>query len=242
MAKTEKIKGSAITKIFEELINYRTLLSLDLLNADYKQLTRITGLVDRNNEPHFMIDAPEQFEHAVTKIAPWQIRFEFVGKDHIKYGFTTIGGEVHGSRVFVKMPRAIERNQRRKLFRINAPAGTKLIFTLDDMRIELEVINLSIGGSLAALVQTNTDLKRPLPFGDNFLLKTAELVFPAEILRLPIKIRAIQIKRMKMNGETKRYEVALEFSKIDKDQQRKLTDLIYQLQRQHLRKRLPLDI
>jgi len=242
MAKTEKIKGSAITKIFEELINYRTLLSLDLLSADYKQLTRITALVDRNNEPHFIIDAPEQFEQAATRNAPWRIRFEFVGKDHIKYGFTTIGGEVHDSRIFVKMPRVIERNQRRKLFRINAPTGTKLCLTPAEMRIELEVINLSIGGSLAALVQTNPDLKRTPPFADTFLLKNAELAFPAEIIHPPIKIRAIQIKRMKMNAETKRYEVALEFCEVDNDEQQKLTEVIYQLQRQHLRKRLPLDI
>ena len=242
MAKTEKIKGSAITKIFEELINYRTLLSLDLLNTDYRKLTRITALVDRNNEPHFIIDAPEQFEHAATNNAPWRIRFEFVGKDHIRYGFTTVGGEVHGSRIYVKLPRVIERNQRRKLFRINVPAGTKLCLALDEMRIELEVINLSIGGSLAALVQTNPDLKSPPPFADNFLLKNAELAFSAEIMRPPIKIRAIQIKRIKKNAETKCYEVALEFSEVDKDEQRKLTDMIYELQRQHLRKRLPLDI
>ena len=58
-------------------------------------------------------------------------------------------------------------------------------------------------------------------------------------MRQPIKISAIQIKRMKMNTETERYEVALEFYEIDQSEQQKLTDLIYRLQRQYLRKRLP---
>jgi c-di-GMP-binding flagellar brake protein YcgR len=242
MAKYEKIKDSALTKIFEELINYKTFLKLNFLNSDYKQLTRITALADRNNEPYFIIETPEGFEHVAAKNAPWRIRFEFAGRDHIKYRFTTTAGEIHGNRTFIKMPRVMERNQRRKLFRIDAPAETKLCLSLDGVRHKLEVINLSIGGSLAALVQTNSDGKGSPPFVDNYFLKNAELVFPAEIMRQPIKISAVQIKRMKMNTETKRYEVALEFYEIEKSEEQKLTDLIYELQRQYLRKRLPLGI
>jgi hypothetical protein len=126
MAKSEKIKGSAITKLFEELVTYKIFLKMNLLDSDFKQLTRITALADRNNELHFIIDTPEKFENAAARTAPWRIHFEFTGRDHIEYGFTTIGGEIQGKRTFVKMPRLVERNQRRKLFRINAPAGTKL--------------------------------------------------------------------------------------------------------------------
>jgi c-di-GMP-binding flagellar brake protein YcgR len=242
MAKSEEIRGSAITKIFEELINYKTLLQLSLLNSDYKQLTRITALVSRNNEPHFILATPDGFTHATANTVPWRIRLEFTGRDRIKYGFTSIGGEIQGKRTFVKMPRVVKRNQRRKLFRINAPGGTKLCLALDGIRPELEVINLSIGGSLAVLVQTNSDIKGSPPFANTYFLKDAKLVFPAEIMSQPIKISSIQIKRMKINSETHRYEVALEFYDIDKDEERKLTDLIYRLQRQYLRKRLPLDI
>jgi c-di-GMP-binding flagellar brake protein YcgR len=242
MAKSEKITGNAITRIFEELIGFKTLLRINLLNTDYKKLTRITALTERNNAPHFIIDTPEAFEHAAARAAQWHIRCEFTGRDHIEYGFTTIGGEIHGNRTFIKMPRVVWRNQRRKLFRINAPAGTRLCLKFDRLRSELEVINLSIGGSLAALVHTNSDIKESPLFADNYFFRDAELIFPAEIMHPPIKIGAIQIKRTKMNRETKRYEVALEFYEIDKNERQKLTDLVYRLQRQHLRKRLPLDI
>jgi len=242
MAKSEKIRGSALTKIFEELILFKTLLTLDFSNSDHKQLTRISALADRNNEPHFIMETPEGLEHAAAKNAPWHIRFEFTGRDQIRYGFTSVGAEILGKRTFVKMPRVLERNQRRKLFRVSAPAGTKLRLTIDGIGLELEVINLSIGGSLAALVQTNPNIKGSRPFADNYFLKNAELVFPAEIMHQSIKISAIQIKRIKMDTETKRYEVALEFYEIDKSEERKLTDLIYRLQRQDLRRRLPLDI
>jgi c-di-GMP-binding flagellar brake protein YcgR len=242
MAESEKIKGSAIYKIFEELIHYKTPVQLKLLNSDYKQLTRITALADCNNEPHFIIATPDGFEQVAVKTVPSRIRFEFTGKDHIEYSFTSKGGEIDGNRTFVKMPREVKRNQRRNLFRINAPAGTKLCLAIDGIPTELEVINLSIGGSLAALVRTSKNFKAGPPFADKYFFKDAQLVFPAEITIQFIKIGSIQLKRMKVNAKTNRYEVALEFHKMDKSEQHKLTDLIYQLQRQHLRKRLPLDI
>lgn len=242
MAKSEKIKGSAIAKIFDELIHYKTFLKLNLLDSDYNQLTRITALAECNHEPHFVIDTPAGFENTAVKKAAWRMHFEFTARDQITYGFKTFGGEIHGQRTFIKMPRVVERNQRRELFRIHAPAGTKLCLALGDIRPELEVINLSVGGSLAALVRTDSDLKESAPFGINFLSRKAELVFPAEIMPQSIQISTIQIKRVKLNTETNRYEVALEFYEIAKSEERKLTDLIYQIQRQQLRKRLPLDI
>lgn len=242
MARFEKVKGSAVTKLFEELISYRMLVNLKVLNSDFQQLTRIKALADRNNEPHFIIETPEGFQQAAGGAAPWRIRFEFRGRDYIQYTFKTTGGEVDGNRIFLKMPPVVERNQRRRLFRINAPKGTKLCLTLKGIRPELEVVNLSIGGSLAALVQTDADVKACALFTENSFLRKAELVFPAEIMRQPIEIGAIQIKRMRMNSETERCEVGLEFYEIGKIEQRKLTDLIYRLQRQHLRKRLPIDL
>jgi c-di-GMP-binding flagellar brake protein YcgR len=242
MAKSEKIKGSALTKIFEELISSQTLLKLNILDSNLEQLTRVTALTDLHNEPHFIIDTPEGFENTAAKPALRRMRFEFTGRDHLKYAFTATAGEIHGGRTFVKMPLKVERNQRRKLFRVNAPAGIKLCLTPGGIRPELQVINLSIGGSLAAVVQTNSNLKVSPLFADGAFLKDAELVFPPEIMGQAIRISTIQIKRMKMNAETKRCEVALEFYEIDKNEERKLIDLIYRIQRQYLRRRLPLDI
>jgi c-di-GMP-binding flagellar brake protein YcgR len=242
MAKPEKIKGSALTKIFEELISSQTLLKLNFPDSYHEQLTRITALANRRNEPHFIIDTPEGLENAAARPASRRMHFEFTGSDHLKYDFTAAAGEIHGRQTFVKMPSKVERNQRRKLFRIDAPAGTKLILLTGGIWPELQVVDLSIGGSLAAVVQTDSTVRLSPLFVDSLCLKDAELVFPPEILRQAIRISAIQIKRMKMNAEKKRYEVAFEFHEIDNNEERKLTDLIYRLQRQYLRRRLPLDI
>jgi c-di-GMP-binding flagellar brake protein YcgR len=242
MAESEKIRGIRITSIFEELRQRKTLLKLILVDTDFEHLAMVTGLRRKESGPHFIIDTPQGFKEAAADIDIWHIRFEFIGKDNINYVFTTIGGQIAGNQIYIKLPEEMERKQRRKLFRINAPAETKLCFSIKDTRHELQVIDISLGGSLAALVQTDSHVQHKPPFPDTQALKDVELVFPAGISRQPIKIKTAQIKRLKKNPETTRYEIALEFNQISKSDQRLLNDLIYRLQRQSLRKRLPLDI
>ncbi len=242
MAESETIRGSGITSIFEELRQRKTLLKLILVDTDFERLALVTSLRRKESGPHFIIDTPQGFKKAAADIDIWHIRFEFTGKNNINYVFTTIGGQFAGKQIYIKLPEVVQRRQRRKLFRINAPAGTKLCFSIHVTRHELEVIDLSLGGSLAALVQTDSHVQHKPPFPDTHALKDVELVFPAGISRQPIKIKTAHIKRVKKNRETTHYEMALEFNEISKSNERLLNDLIYRFQRQSLRKRLPLDI
>jgi c-di-GMP-binding flagellar brake protein YcgR len=242
MAESEKIRGTRITSIFEELRQRKTLLKLILVGTDFEYIVRVTGLRQIESTPHFIIDTPEGFKEAVADIDVRHIRFEFTGKDKINYVFTTIGEQLAGNQIYIKLPEEVERKQRRKLFRIKAPADTKLRFRKHDTQHDLEVIDISLGGSLAALVQTDSQVQHKPPFADTHTLKDIELVFPAEISRQPIKIKTAQINRVKKNPETTYYEMAFEFNKISKGDEILLNDLIYRLQRQYLRRRLPLGI
>ncbi len=238
----EKITGRAITKILKQLIHDKTPLKLILIDSDYEHLTRITGLANRKKTPHFVIDIPEGFEQAAAGMAVWQIDFEFTGKDHIKYVFATLGAEIADRQIYLKLPQELERKQRRALFRLAAPAGTQLCFLKEADPLTLEVMNISIGGSLAAKVQTRAGVPEDAPFVIAQMLKDVKLAFPPEILQRPIQIEAVQIKRIRKNSQTKRYEVGLEFCEMSKSEQKRLSDLIYQLQRKYLRHRLPVDV
>jgi c-di-GMP-binding flagellar brake protein YcgR len=241
MAESEKITGAAIPKLFEELLHHKTLLKLTVVDSDYEHLAPIIALVNRNKVPHFVIDTAEGLAYAAAEINPCHLHFEFTGKDHIKYTFRTTGEEIDNNRIYVKCPREVKRWQRRELFRIDAPLGTKLCLSHHTVRYELDVIDISIGGTLAALVRTSSyELETP-PFADDQILKDIELVFPSEIMRQPIKIDTVQLKRLKMNSEKSGYQVAFEFYEISTGEQQRLTDLIYRLQRQALRHRLPID-
>jgi c-di-GMP-binding flagellar brake protein YcgR len=241
MVESENIKGGKITKAFEKLLQNKTLLTIALDNSNYEHLTRVTSLTTRNKTPYFTIDPPEGFAEAVADIGPWYIHFEFTGSDKVKYRFKTIDGEMKGRQIFIKAPRKIERLQRRRLFRIEAPKGTRLCFTLHAVQYELRVINISLGGSLSAVVQTNRQGSAP-PLTPAQVLTEVELIFPQNLKRQPVKIKTVQIKRMKKNPETTHVEVAFEFYELSKGNEILLNDLIYRLQRQYLRKRLPLDV
>ena len=96
MAESEKITGAAIPKLFEELLHHKTLLKLTVVDSDYEHLAPIIDLVNRNKVPHFVIDTAEGLAYAIAEIDPCRLHFEFTGKDHIKYNFETIGGEIDG--------------------------------------------------------------------------------------------------------------------------------------------------
>jgi c-di-GMP-binding flagellar brake protein YcgR len=242
MAESEKIDGNGVTRIFEELLQRKTHLELNLQGTDYQQLTIVTALRTQKSDPSFYIDTPEGFREATADIDPWHIRFEFTGKDNIKYIFHTVGGRISDHRIKIKLPEFVERRQRRRLFRINAPAGTLLCFAIGATRYEFEVIDMSLGGSLAVMVQTDSYASPEPPLPGIGELKDVELVFPKEIYHQAIRIETAQIKRTKKNTEVPSYEMALEFAEMSNRHENLLTDLIYRLQRRYLRKRLPLDI
>ncbi len=242
MTQFEKITGSAITELFDTLILHKTFLKLTLIDTGYENLTRIVKLADRNKKPHFVIDMPEGFEKAAADMDVWQIHFEFNGMDKIQYAFTTKEGEIVDNQIHLELPQELERRQRREVFRIDAPPGTRLCFTADDQQLELEVLNISVGGSLAAWVQTEAGISKNPPLATSQTLEDVTLIFPVDIIRRPIQVDSVQIKRIERDPETQRFEAGLEFSNISKHEQKRLTDLIYELQRQYLRHRLPLDL
>lgn len=242
MADSEKIDGEGVIRIFEELLQRKTHLQLNLKDGDYQHLTIVTALTTQKSDPSFYLDTPEGFKQATTDIGAWHIHFEFTGKDDIQYRFHTVGGEISDNRIKINLPDVVERRQRRKLFRIKAPAGTILCFVINAKRYEFEVVDISLGGSLAVLVQTESQGDPEPPFSGMGRLKDVELVFPLEICRKPLRIETAEIKRTKKNPEVPSYEMALEFAEISHRSKKLLTDLIYRLQRRYLRKRLPLDL
>ena len=242
MADSEKIDGHGIIRVFEELLQRKTHLLLNLKDSDYQHLTIVTAITTQKSDRSFYLDTPEGFKEATADIGTWHIHFEFTGKDNIQYRFHTVGGEISDNRIKINLPDIVERRQRRKLFRIKAPAGTILCFVMNATQYEFEVVDISLGGSLAVLVQTESQDDPAPPFTGRARLKDVELVFPAEIHPEPLKIETAEIKRTKRNPEVPSYEMALEFAEINPRHEKRLTDLIYRLQRRYLRKRLPLDL
>ena len=225
------IQGKNRFDIFEQLRKDKTLIQMSLLGKDYERLTIITGIQARKNMLFFLIDYPEGFKEAVSDVEVWRIRFEFIGNDNLQYSFRTSGGEFFGDEIWIRFPEVIEKIQRRKHFRIEAPVGTRFYFNKKSDSFEMNVINLSLRGALVYSVQKKAILK----IGEN--LRDVKLVFPSEKEGPMIHIKKASVKRMEKNSRMDRYTYGLYFAMIEKNEETALTKIIYELQRKLLQKR-----
>lgn len=246
MANNEKIKGRDVLRLFRDLQGENTLLKLYLPGNDFKYLTRITDIQTRNKTTCFIVDYPESlddsdklaFEKTSTAGA---MEFEFTGKDDIRYAFSSVPARLGKQKIWLPLPRTVEREQRRRQFRISAPQGSVLRFELNAVRYELKIIDISMGGSLGVLAGSAQKNSRDSHLEQIRQIETLELSFASDNEQIQVIIKRAEVKRLKRNPLTHQYEYALEFKDIDSFNKKKLNDLIYRFQREFLRKRLPIN-
>jgi len=240
MAEQEKIQGSALLKLFTELqMNARPLKMLSLTDDDM-QLAYITDISKRNKALLIRVDSPGGCRQLGDNADRSRLRFQFTDQENIKYVFETGNWELSREMIRIELPKFVHRFQRRKLFRLEAPHGTRLFFNINDRRYKLLVINVSLGGSLGVLASLTEQMEQELKPYTSKLLKNAELLFPSQDYKKPgslVKIKCCQIKRQERNPATNKFECAIEFKEVSEAEHKKLTDLFYRWQREYLRKR-----
>ena len=239
MANIDKIQGSAVLKLFKELQQDGLPLKMQLINGEYQRLTNIAEIRKWKKVYYFLIESHENFRKAADGLDDWRIRFEFAGKDNINYTFETGTEQISRKMIWVRLPEIVYRYQRRGHFRMEAPHGTRLFFNINDTRYSLLVINISLGGTLGVLVSLTKNMELELYKKAPQMLKYVELIFPTknDNGQSKVNIKQCKIKRQQINPQTQRHECAIEFKEIAPDQQKKLTRLFYQWQRDYLKKR-----
>ncbi|UCD78381.1 MAG: hypothetical protein JSW26_23690 [Desulfobacterales bacterium] len=240
MAEIEKIRGGAILKLLTELQQDKTPLKIRWKDDDEEWMTHIADIRKRKRTPHLLINFQEDFLKTGDSANPSRLQFEFIDKENIKYVFETGAGEFDRGLLWVGFPEFIHRYQRRSLFRLEAPHGTRLYFNVNDVRYKLFVINVSLGGTLGVLVSLTKAMEQELKSYKSKVLRNVELVFPVKNQpeqESVVKIKRCQIIRQERNPLTKKFECALAFKQIDEEEQKKLTQLFYSWQRDYLRKR-----
>lgn len=239
MAIAEKIQGKKLFRLMEQLERDKTMLSMRLVGQNYERLTMITRIPKDKNVSFFAIDPPRDFRSTVANLGTWEIHFNFNGPDHLEYIFTTFGGKFSDNEIQINFPDYIERLQRRRYFRLSVPTGTTLFFESGQVKREINLINISMRGTLGVLNTFNgKDQKKPI-FKKEDYLKNIEIVFPADIENNERKLRVIKaiIRRAEHNPQKNMDLYAFEFVSIDKDQEKMLIEIIYNLQRLLLQKK-----
>lgn len=239
MSEPEKIKNKKLFKLMEQLKQDKILLSMRLVGQDYERLTMIADIRKHKKASFFVIDQPRDFMDAVAKIAVWEIHFEFNGPDTLEYIFTTSGGEFSGNEIQIPFPDYIERLQRRRHFRMHVPIGTKLFFMSGEVQREIDLINISLSGTLGSLSRLKGEDSKELILKKGDSLKNIEIVFPPDKERSErkVKVKKLVVRRAEHDRQKGLDYYAFEFMDIRRGEKKTLTKIIYYLQRLFLQRK-----
>ena len=235
MEEPEKIEGKNLSDLLKELQTNRTLIKVNLLGKDYEQLTMITHIRAMRRNPVFLMDYPEGFREAIADIEDLKMQFEFTGKDKVNYSFVTSGWEIYRDEIRVRFPDYINRYQRRGDFRIDAPPQTRLHVQVKSLMLKMKVLNISLGGTLVVLAGPWAVSKNKKVFEAGDYLKDIDLIFPLEGKDFKVHIEKAMAVRLEEGPSKAKNCCALQFVKMEENEEKTLTGLIYKYQRQFLK-------
>jgi len=240
MAEIEKIRGAAVYKLLTELQQYKIPLKIRRTTDAEEYSGYIADIRKRKRTLHFLINSDENILGNRDAEHPSRLRFEFIDKENIKYVFESDAAEISRALVWLAFPEYISRYQRRRLFRLEAPHGTRLYFNVNAVGYKLLVVNVSLGGTLGVLVSLTKRMQQELAACKSEILENVELVFPPKKKAAQgstVRIKRCRIIRQEPNPLTQKLECAVEFKEIEEGEQKKLTQLFYRWQREYLRRR-----
>ena len=241
MEDSQKILGKNIISTLKQLQKDKTLVNMHIMGEDHESLTIVTGIRAKKTPALFRIDYSEGLRKALANINRSRIRFEFTGKDKTLHTFRTLGGEISGKEIWIRLPDVIERIQRREHFRLGVPLGTRLYFETPSAAYEMDIINVSVGGAFGVFGNLKKGIQEDVGLESGQILNDLQLEFPSKKDDLRVHVKKCVLKRMERDPQTKRYRYALHFSHIEKSEEKALIQIIYRFQREFLRTRLPLN-
>ncbi len=238
MGLDDSIGENKIQAVFEQMKSGKSLIRMKLMGKDYEQLTIIDDIRNKGDATYLLIDCPNGFVDLIDD-ASGRIQCEFTGSDKLSYFFYADIADIDQDNIWVPFPDLIRRRQRRRDFRVEVPYGTQMEFKKYGELFSNQVINLSLGGSFGALISTQ-NLVHPawlLCAGD--ALTDIDLIFRSKLSEQRVSIRKAMVIRFEENPVLRSYCCAIHFANMDKSEEKALTELIYVIQREYLRKRLP---
>ena len=233
----EKIEDKNLLNLLKALQKDKTLVKMNLPGRDFERITIITSVRHRRQNPFFFIDYTQGFREAVGDVKNVKMHFEFTREDKVNYSFSTYGWEIYRDEIGVRFPEFIERKQRRRDFRLTVPSDTKLYIQVDSTLLEMEVLNVSLGGTLAILVGRKAGSKEETVFNAGGYLSDIEIMFPLEAEDLRVHIEKAIVVRLEEEPSKDKNCCALQFISMEEKEEKALTEFIYKYQRRILQKK-----
>ena len=239
MGEAGKVQGEKLTDVFNELIDKKVIISMNVVGAGFDRLTCITGITKDADGSYLLVDPPDDFEEAAAVKDLWHLRFNFNGPDSLEYIFTTRGGTFCEQGLKIPFPKHVERLQRRRNFRVKTLTGTQMHFKLKKIQGIIDLINVSLGGVYGVLTKHNFKFMRGSVLKMDQQIYDVSMVFPGDhdMPGNTIYVKKAEIKRVEHDHDRGYYRYSFEFEEMEKEEQKKLIQVIYDLQRWYLQRR-----
>jgi hypothetical protein len=237
MTEYETIEGPKIDKIFDQLLQNRTLIKVSLPEMAYENLTLLTDIQEDDTTKSFNIDPPKGLLDCLGQAQTDRLFFEFTGPDQLIHRFEAQPTASAKSALWLQYPQVIDRYQMRDNFRVKTLRGSYAKLQIEDKKIRMEIDNLSLGGIFCICPKTFKSLLE-----DNPRLEDMELTIALMNDSFVANIALVQVKRIETQARPKYFGIAFEFLKMHKEVRKRLVQQIYELQREFLQTRLKMDI
>lgn len=235
----ERIRGNRVSELMQRLLTERTLVQFQIPEISLNGLTLIRKIRKEWTKHYFLIDVPDGLWAAVKEPKRIDAIFEFTGPDRLKHRFRSRSGKSIRGDLWLRFPEFIERIQLRENFRLETRVKVRMSFQKGGDSHVLAVVNLSEGGVLAAghTAGKAAPAAGKLKAGNE--LRDILLTIPIEGRRHTVTIDRAVVIRVTENPATDDRYYGMQFTQIERDEKNNLVRMIYQMQQDFLRKRLP---
>jgi c-di-GMP-binding flagellar brake protein YcgR len=230
-----QIHGEPAVEVFRQLQLQRTPLRVHVLGRGYERLSIVTGIESQGGQAFLLLDLPAGFEAELPECEGLRVQLEFADKDRIPHACRTVIHRAEGDDLWLVLPRSLERIQRRRHFRVEPPQGTRIAFPLMGREVEVPVLNLSLGGGL--VISPKRGGTRALPLEEGMILRDVRLLSTMGEENLVVRIRSAEVNRMEKVPGSSRLHFALQFLRMEREDEQLLDRFIYYSQRRLLKKR-----
>jgi c-di-GMP-binding flagellar brake protein YcgR len=217
-----------ILEIFQELVDSRTVLTMEFPGTQYNWITFILEIEGRDFSS-LLVDRVRGFRTALERNPQRELFFEFKDKNKVPFAFKTDVIELREQGILVQMPTLVQRNQRRKYFRVETPPGAEVWF-VDALGEEGAGVLINLGGGGAAFL-----LKKQPALSPGLLVGSPRLEIPKGKERFLFRIPEAMVKRVE-KWDFDKFLFALEFTKISEGIVKDVIAYVFERQRSIIRK------
>jgi c-di-GMP-binding flagellar brake protein YcgR len=232
MPRFENIDGAKCTALLQAMVTGKKLIQVALPKSDYNQLTLVTHIDQDSDVEKFKIDVPDGLETAIAQSSATRLSFEFIDEERVTHRFEAHIASVDRTGVNCLIPKVIERYQQRDNFRVKVFSGGMALLEIDQLSIRMTIDNVSLGGIFCYCPNKFKQL-----FENKTNLREMNLSFTQQEGSILIPIRKLRVNRIESCNQPKKFGIAFEFLRIDRDARRQLVQQIYELQRAYLQNR-----